>query len=133
MENTQLIKNLILETIQKNEGYCDWRLIRSGVGLHYFSKRLLPIPTDKQITHIAYLLAKDDAVERHVELPEGIFYRITPWGHALLGPWYKKWFYFLIYKNTNLIAVIALILSAVAILFSDRVWIWLELLFMHFY
>lgn len=129
MKNNKLIKQLILEIIQKNEGHCDWRIIRSKVISYYHSRNLLPIPTDKQITHSAYLLERDDVVERLEELPVGIFYRITPWGHAILSSWCKKWAYFLMYKNHNFFAISAFILSIIAIILSDRVWVWIEALF----
>lgn len=124
MNDRKLIIKLILQTIEQNDGHCDWKIIKSKVGAYHFSHHI-SIPTDKQITHEAYLLEKDDAVERIVEMPVSISYRLTPWGHNLLGPWYKKWAYFLVYKNHNLIALIALILSIAAIVLSDRVWGWL--------
>ncbi len=120
-----LIKRLILETIKQNDGHCDWKIIRPKVTAHHFAYKI-SIPTDKQITHEAYLLEKDGAVERIVEMPIGIFYRLTPWGHALLGPWYKKSYYFLLYKENNLIALIALAISIISLTFSDHIWNWLS-------
>lgn len=124
MNKNKKISQLILEIIKENEGHCDWRIIKPKVGAYYFSHQL-PIPTDKNITHEAYLLEKDEAVEKITDLPAGIFYKLTPWGHILLGPRYKEWGYYLLYKKHNLISIVALILSIIAIILSDRVWGWL--------
>jgi hypothetical protein len=111
------IKQLILKTIEQNDGHCDWKIIKLKVGAYYFVHKI-SIPTDKQITHQAYLLEQAGAVERIVEMPIGISYRITPWGHALLGPLHKRIGHFLLYKKNNFIALIALTISIISFLFS---------------
>lgn len=120
MYNQKFIRRFILSIIAKNDGHCDWNIIRTEIGSYYFAKRI-SVPTDKQITHVAYLLEKDGAVERLVESPY-INYRITPWGHAIINSWYQKLIYFLMYKNHNLFSILAFLISIVAIVLSDRVW-----------
>jgi hypothetical protein len=118
MENIMtLIKQLILQTIEQNDGHCDWKIIKPKVGAYHFAHKI-SIPTDKQITHQAYLLEQAGAVERIVEMPVGIFYRITPWGHALLGPLHKRIGYFLLYKKNNLFALTALVVSIISLILS---------------
>jgi hypothetical protein len=125
MVDKQIIRKLILQTIEENSGYCDWKVIRSKVRAYHFNKQI-EIPTDIQITHEAALLEEDDAIKKNVELHlASISYRITAWGHAMLKPFYKKFLYFVIFKNSNSISFIALILSIIALILSDRVWSWL--------
>ena len=119
MKNKKLIESLLLKTIEENDGYCDWNTLQSKIKAHFFAYKVIPIPTNRQLVHLLSLLEGDIAVERIVELPV-ISYRLTSWGHAKLGPWYKRWGYFLIYKNNNLIAFIALIISILSLISPDK-------------
>lgn len=125
MRNDRLMKKLLLQIIEQHDGCSDWNTLQSKTKAHFFAHKIQPIPNNTQLTHALYLFEKDGAVERVEQLPT-IYYKLTPWGHALVGSWYKKWAHFLVYKNHNLIALIALILSIVAIVLSDRVWDWLS-------
>lgn len=123
-KRTNLIKRLLLESLRESEGISDWRQIEPKIKAYFFAHRAKlkqEIPSSKEVTHVAYLLERDDAVERIVDMPMGIFYRLTPWGHALLDSWYKKWSYFLVHKNHNVIALVALGISIIAIILSDKV------------
>jgi hypothetical protein len=110
------LKILVLEIIEANNGSIDWNTIQSKVKAHYF-KFHVQLPSDEKITHALYLRQKEDAVERFEQIPWN-YYKLTPWGHALVGPKWKKWIYFLTYKNSNLVSLIALIISIISLIIS---------------
>ncbi len=119
----KLMNKILLQNIEQNEGSINWNNLQSRTKAHFYTYRIFPIPNNKQLNHRLYLFEKEGIVEILKQPPE-INYNLTPWGHAFIGPWYKKWGYFLLYKKHNLTAIIALILSIVSIFLSDRVWNW---------
>lgn len=112
-ENGELLPLRILE---ENYGYLGMDNIEAKVKAWCHLQKIPPIET-KKLLHDMYLFEKEKAVEKTV-YGNRAYYKLTPWGHALLGAWYKKWYYFLIYKKHNLFSFIAIILSILSLFIS---------------
>lgn len=104
-------------SILKTRNCQNWPNIKKGICQLVLQQGKRAIPSDEEIAHAFYLLERDGSVEKIERGHDGqIWYKLTPWGHARLGTWYQKtWFFVFNKKDHNLIAIIALIISVVAL------------------
>ncbi len=122
MKDTQ-IKKLILEAIKEHGGLCTFKAIELHIGRQCLNLQV-SVPTDSKISHQIFLLEREDALYRDVNAPFEISFRLTPWGEALLSPIHKKFFYFVIYRKTNFVAFVALVVSITSLFFGDIIRSW---------
>lgn len=110
------LQKLILRIIKENDGIFEWKLILSKTQRNYW-KDNYPIKSDKIIKHQLDLLEKEDKLIRVDALPE-INFILTPKGHAVFDPWYKKLWNFIAYDKNNIPVFLSILISIGSLIVS---------------
>jgi hypothetical protein len=108
------LQKIILEIIKDSSGKIDSRYLIEKIEKFYF-KRGCEIPGKEKIMHQVDLLIDGGAIDKTTENEVYVYYRLKLWGYKKINGGLTKLWYWLIYKNTNLIAFLALGISLITL------------------
>lgn len=107
-----------LEIVIQNNGCVEWKDLKSKICSFYFSQKI-KIPTDEKIVHNLDLLEENGKIIKIFSSPF-YYYKVLTWGHYQVEPFYKKAFYFLMYRTHNLFSILAIIVSLISLYISIK-------------
>lgn len=111
------LQKIILGIIEENEGIADWKLILTKTLRKAFAETDGGVQVNTVVKHQMDLLVEEQKLLRHDELPS-IFYILTPKGHAVFDPWYKKVWNFILYDKNNLYVLVSIVISLISLVIA---------------